>query len=191
MNEIKRQDKIKSIIQLMKVPTLILLGLLALYATLCFFFSPIWPILALMAASILVCLAMAAHYYFNGPWFYITPVGIKVWWDKGVEPYHENYVDSRILLIIKEFCAKSGIKNIDRDELLRYICNVQIYVMAGNIHALGKVIGATQPGISTKFKYEYFDLALDHEIKLHLCHYFFPNRSEDGDVAWMVLKGIE
>ena len=188
---ISRNDKIKSTLENIKIPSLIFLGLMAGSLLLTFFAEPLWPLIAFMGACTLVYVAMGLHYFLNGPWTSSTPLGIKVWYEKGVRPYDAGYIDSRILIIIKDFCLKSGIKNIDRNELIKYICNIQIYVMAERIHALEKVIGATQPGISTKFKDGYFDLALDHEINLHLCHYFFPHRSEEADVAWMVLKGIE
>jgi hypothetical protein len=190
MKTISRKDKIDTVLERMRIPTLIVLASLALCGTLAFFATPAWPLLALMGVCTLIHASMICHYYFNGPWFYVTPMGFKVWWHKGLEPYYMGYIDSRIFGIVSDFHAKSSIY-FDKKDIYVYMRKVQIYVMSGRIHALESVIGATQPGISTKFRYEHFDLALDHEIRLHLCHYLFPNRSEADDVVWMILRGIE
>lgn len=153
--------------------------------------EPLWPLVLLLIACVLTYAGAVVYTYRRGARAYYTHAGLKIWWFEGTTPLEKNYIDSRIFKIHEKFCNKAGILHLgDRAAMFKYLNKITLHVKNGRIHSLEEVIGLSYPGINSTFQEEYFDSALDHEMNLHLCHFLFPNRTEEEDVKWMLKLGI-
>ena len=65
MSELTRKDKIRSVLQNIKIPSFIFLGAMFICIPLAFFVQPVWPLFSFIGACVLIYGTMVLHYYWG------------------------------------------------------------------------------------------------------------------------------